>query len=333
MTRPWPICAEIHLVIPLVPKALKKEVSPSIVSAFVPAHISGFFQPCDANVPERTGSKNCGPCLDRGVVTEVKAEKSDREIVKILINGKRATDAKTTLAAVRQVEVLACSSLKVEISHSCQVPVGAGYGASGAGALGTALALAKALGLRVSRNKVVAAAHVAEVVSYTGLGDVGAQAVGGLVMGLAPGAPPFGKWRRIRFPSRVKVVCATLGPIPSKNFLSDSSFRLRASEFGRVAFNEVLRHPDIRRFILASRNFSEKLGLMDAELQELVETAEKAGAIGASQAMIGRSVFAFTAEKKVGAVRDGFLDILEPSSVMVAEVHGKSAAASLRSRD
>jgi len=73
--------------------------------------------------------------------------------------------------------------------------------------------------------------------------------------------------------------------------------------------------------------FSESLGLMDEELRELAETAEKAGAIGASQAMIGRSVFAFAKEKKAPSVRDSFLDLLEAPSVIVAEIHEKSARA------
>ncbi len=308
-------------------RAPKAKSSPSIASAFVPAHISGFFQPCDASTPERTGSRNCGPCLNLGVLTRVKAAKADRESIKIVINGKRASDAKTTLAVVRQMEKLAYSPLKAEIYHSCQVPIGAGYGASGAGALGAALALGKALGLRVPREKMVAAAHVAEVVCYTGLGDVGAQAFGGLVMGVEPGAPPYGRWRRIALPTGLKVVCATLGAIPSKEFLSNQSFRGRAKELGRIAFDATLNRPDVMSFISASRDFSEKLGLMDDELRELVEIAEKAGAIGASQAMIGRSIFAFVEKAKADPVRDSFLEILNPSSVIVGAVYKKSVRA------
>jgi len=263
-------------------------------------------------------------------VTDVKAEKSDGEHVRVFINGKSSPDARTTLVAAKQVLGMARGQFKVEVSHSCQVPVGAGYGASGAGALGTALALSKALGLRLARQRIVAVAHVAEVVCYTGLGDVGAQALGGLVMGLEPGAPPFGRWKRISVPNDVRVICATLGPIPSKEFLSDAEFRSRARKLGGAAFDEILKRPDIETFFSASKRFAEKLGLLDDELKELTDVAGKAGAIGTGQAMIGRSVFAFASGKKIDAVREAFLEILEPESVVVTRVHDKRASTSTR---
>ncbi len=311
-------------------KALKTKNSSSVASAFVPAHISGFFQPCGASTPERTGSRNCGPCLDLGVVTEVEVRRSERTIVKVFINGKRAPEAKTTLAAAKQILANVRGSFEIKVNHSCQVPVGSGYGASGAGALGTALALSTALRVRMSKPKLISAAHVAEVISYTGLGDVGAQARGGLVIGLEPGAPPYGKWGVIKVPTGTKVICATLGPILSKDFLSDSDFRKRARQFGEVALGKILNKPDIREFISVSRDFSENLGLMDDELRELAEAAEKAGAIGASQAMIGRSVFAFADDKKINFVKEAYLERLEPSSVMIAEVYGKRARALIK---
>ena len=162
-------------------------------SAFVPAHISGFFQVCEASDPERMGSRNCGPCLDIGVHTEVKIEPANRTSVNVFINNKRTPAAKTTLAVIEKLLAIVREPLEVKVAHSCQVPIGAGYGASGAGALGAALALSKALGLRLSRKRLATVAHVAEVNCRTGLGDVGAQALGGLVIGLEPGAPPHGR--------------------------------------------------------------------------------------------------------------------------------------------
>ncbi|MGQ9788291.1 MAG: pantoate kinase [Candidatus Hadarchaeaceae archaeon] len=290
-------------------------------AAFVPAHISGFFQPCDASTPERTGSRNCGPCLNLGVKTEVNVEKSDYSKVKVFIDGRPAPDAKTTVVAAEQILIRTGINFRVRIDHFCDVPVGAGYGASGAGALGTAFSLAKALGLRLSRRKLVKVAHVAEVKCCTGLGDVGAQAFGGFVVGLEPGAPPYGKWKRIRVPQGVKVICATLGPISSKKLLGEAGFRRRAGELGAIALNKVLERPNINSFITASREFAEKLGLFDDELKELARAAERAGAIGASQVMIGRAVFALARGENISRVRRTFLEMLDPESLMVANIH------------
>ncbi|MGC8816291.1 MAG: pantoate kinase [Candidatus Hadarchaeum sp.] len=254
-------------------------------------------------------------------MTKVEVENSDRTEVRVFIDGRPAPNAQTTLAVVKQILNRVAGNFRVKVEHRCQVPVGAGYGASGAGALGTAFSLAQALGLRFSRAQLVAAAHVAEVLCYTGLGDVGAQAFGGLVIGIEPGAPPFGRWRRIRVPRGVKVVCATLGPIPSKDLLSEAEFRSRAREKGTLALNKVLARPDILTFISASKEFAENLGLLDGELMDLIRTAEKSGAVGASQVMIGRAVFALARGENVDLVRRSFSEALAPESVMVADIY------------
>lgn len=294
-------------------------------AAFVPAHISGFFQPCFARTPEHTGSRNCGPCLDIGVTTEVNVKPATRTVVEISINGRRAPEAKTTFAAVNQLLRMVRGSFEVEVNHSCQVPVGAGYGASGAGALGAVLALSKALGLRVSREKLAIMAHVAEVTCRTGLGDVGAQVLGGLVVGLRPGGPPHGRWKRIPVSRDLKVVCATVGPLSTKKFLSDPEFRRRASELGERAIKKVLEQSTLEGFILASREFADGLGLLDEELKSLIRVAESAGAIGASQVMIGRAVFALARGSKVKRVSDVFSDMLPSEQVTISQVNSKGA--------
>ncbi len=301
------------------------------VAVFVPAHISGFFQPCGASTPERAGSRNCGPCLDSGVLTEVGIKPADQASVKISIDGKRAPEAKTTSAAVDQLLRMARRPFEVEVNHSCQVPIEAGYGASGAGVLGAVLALSKALGLRVPRERLTTMAHVAEVTCHTGLGDVGAQVLGGLVMGLKPGGPPYGRWKRIPVP-HLKVVCATLGPLSTKTLLRDAEFRRRASKLGELAIKKVMKQPTPKSFMLASREFAEGLGLLDEELRTLIQAAESAGAIGASQVMLGRAVFAMVKERKLEAVRHAFSELLRPDAIMVAGVDRKGARLLYRHR-
>lgn len=289
-------------------------------SAFVPAHISGFFQPCEAENPSRAGSRNCGPCLDVGVITEVVVEPFELTSVSVIINGVSAPNALTTRAVADRILSAAGGLYKVEINHSCQIPVGAGYGASGAGALGAALALSKALGLSLTRDELVSEAHVAEVTCRTGLGDVGAQAIGGLVMGTRPGGPPYGRWERIAVPPDLKVVCATLGPLSTKSLLGDENFKRRATKLGKHAINRLTEQPTLGQFIDVSKDFAEKLGLLDDELMELIQVAEEAGALGASQVMLGRSVFALVKKGKLEAVRGTFLELLEQRKVMVASI-------------
>jgi len=296
-------------------------------SAFVPAHISGFFQVCDElPEPEQKGSRNCGPCIDAGVLTEVEVEPAARASTSVCMNNERAPGAKTTLAAVENLLSLAHGPFEVKVAHSCQVPIGAGYGASGAGAFGATLALSKALGLRLSRERIAAIAHVAEVTCRTGLGDVGAQALGGLVIGLEPGAPPHGSWKQIRLPENVKVVCGTLAGLPTTKLLREEGFRERSKRIGGLALKKLLENPTPQNFMQISREFAEDLGLLDAELRALIDAVSKAGAIGVSQVMLGRAAFALVKEEKLERVRRAFLELLEPSAVIIANVDRMGAS-------
>jgi len=222
------------------------------------------------------------------VKTRVTLEKSGKRKIRIWING-RASRAETSRWVA---EKLLPDGWSASIEHTAHVPLGAGFGASGAGALGVSLALNAALGLGIRKRDLIACAHVSEVVNRTGLGDVGAQARGGLVIGVEPGAPPYGKVRRIRTPPNLRIVCCTLGGISTKSFLSGELVE-KAEELGREAVRRMLAAPTFSNFLRISRDFAEKLGLMDRELRGLCGMAVKGGALGASQAMLGRTVFAF----------------------------------------
>ena len=276
--------------------------------AFVPGHISGFFQPFFRASPERTGSRNFGPCTSLGVWTRVSRGKG------IFVNGEPARPEPT----MRVVRMLGAESVKIE--HFCELPIGCGFGVSGAWALGTALALSRFLGLGLPRSRLVSMAHVAEVESGTGLGDVGAQAVGGVVLGLRPGAPPHGRWRKIRARG-YKLVCAVLGPLETRDLLRDEGFRRGAFELGGRAMRKVLKRPSLERAMEASLEFAEGLGLLDGELRELVDLCRGEGGM-ASQVMLGRAVFCFAREP--GRIASELTETLGRKRVLICEV-GQSA--------
>lgn len=291
---------------------------------FTPAHISGFFQPCPHQNPARAGSRNCGPCLSLGVLTEVEAEPSGKEDVNVWINGKKDPSAKTTISVARTLLRATDRRWSAKIYHISQVPVGAGYGASGAGALGAALALNHALKLCLPKAYLIVVAHTAEVINRTGLGDVGAQAFGGLVIGLKPGAPPWGRWCRIQVPKDLWIICSTLGEIKTSTQLRNKEFFERVQVYGKLAMNSLLKSPTMKNFLTSSKKFAEALGLLDRELLDLMKNAEKAGAIGASQTMLGRGIFAFTLQKKKREVERALANICGEERVLSAKLYSKS---------
>ncbi len=150
-----------------------------IGKGFAPAHITGFFYIHDDADPLRMGSCGCGFTLESGVCTT--AWPADRTVV--YLDGK-PSEAPTTRTVI---ELLADRPVHVE--SELDIPVGGGFGASGAGAFSTALALNSALGLGKTYNELSYVAHAAEVKNRTGLGDVAGMTLGGTVIRLGPGTP------------------------------------------------------------------------------------------------------------------------------------------------
>jgi pantoate kinase len=280
---------------------------------WVPAHISGFFEPHISDDPMMAGSRNCGPCLSLGVRTAVGSGKEIR------IEGEKR-HARTTEMAVEHL----IGRIDVKIVHRPEIPVGAGFGASGAGALGAVLAVAEYLGLPFTHEQILRSAHAAEVLCRTGLGDVGAQALGGFVATLEPGAPPHGAWRRIVVPPGYRVVCCVLGKLETADLLSDSSFLRKCRRLGARAVRRIRSSPTLRTFLAASEEFAGALGLMDDELRPIVAGLKRAGALGASQIMLGRGVFSFVSAKKLRCVKRAAIDMVGEEAVLVCRVseHG-----------
>ncbi len=91
------------------------------------------------------------------------------------------------------------------VTAETPLPLGSGFGVSGGLALGTALAANAVFGHGLSYNELVTIAHGAEVQSGSGLGDVVAQARGGVPLRLEPGGPQF----NYRTPSRSAAASST----------------------------------------------------------------------------------------------------------------------------
>ncbi|MDL5503683.1 MAG: pantothenate kinase, partial [Candidatus Methanoperedens sp.] len=175
-----------------------------------PAHISGIFIIDIKKDPSLSGSMGCGICLEEGAVTEVRPSK---ETI-IRINGA-ITKAPTTLSAIRIL-----TQEPVLVDTKLNMPIGSGFGASGAGALSTALSLNEALSLDLTLKEAAGAAHSAEVTNMTGLGDVTGMTFGGMVIRKKAGAPFLGVIDKI--PCRnTKISWISFNEISTKSVLSD----------------------------------------------------------------------------------------------------------------
>jgi pantoate kinase len=179
----------------------------------------------------------------------------------------------------------------VRAKTELEMPFGAGFGASGAGALGCAYALNAHFDLGLTADQAACFAHEAEVCNGTGLGDVIAQNTGGLMVRLEPGGPGIGRIDRIPVP-QLPVDYVVRGPISTRDVLSDKQAMSSVNLAGHAALKELLKRPTLQNFMQLSRDFTDKSDLASDWAQDAIEAVEAAGGM-ASMIMLGDAVFAF----------------------------------------
>jgi len=248
--------------------------------AFAPAHISGIFIIDIKKDPIHSGSMGAGICLEDGSVTTVLPAKETA----IKINGE-ANQAATTLSAIRLL-----TEKPVLVETTLSIPIGAGFGASAAGALSTALAVNKALSLDMTFNDLAKAAHIAEVKNRTGLGDVAGMICGGIDIRKHAGIPPVGSIDRI--PCRNEIISwISFGAISTRSVISDDMKKKSINKAGRLRLKELIKKPTLDNFFRQSRAFAKEIDMISPQVRDAIEAVEAAGGI-ASQAMLGNTVFA-----------------------------------------
>ncbi|WP_458207143.1 pantoate kinase [Haladaptatus sp. NG-SE-30] len=244
--------------------------------AFVPGHITGFFSIHQADDPERAGSRGAGVTLSEGVTVTVEPA----EETAIELNGEFAS-----VESGRRV--LDALDVTARVTAETDLPLGAGFGVSGALALGTALATNDAFDRGRSENELVTIAHSAEVEAGTGLGDVVAQARGGIPIRLEPGAPEYNRLDGV--PQRACIEYHSLGELSTADVLSGSTDRL--SQAGVKALVALVNEPTLDTFMTESRRFAEETGLLTEDVRDVLEDVQDIGG-KASMAMLGQTVFA-----------------------------------------
>ncbi len=139
---------------------------PRTALAFSPGVISNFFaihnEALSSDPPNYSlvGATGGGFTLSKGVYTHAWAVKGSTRAISIAVNGDANFPAETTRKAV---ELLLDASRRppqiIELVQTVEVPIGAGFGSSSASALSAVMALAAALKLPFSKEKVASFAH------------------------------------------------------------------------------------------------------------------------------------------------------------------------------
>lgn len=253
-----------------------------MTQAFAPGHVTGFFAAVKRDDALDTGSRGAGIVVEDGVTVDVQAA----DETTVALDGEEVE-----FDAVERVLGMCDATARVEIETD--VPIGCGFGVSGASALATALAANEEFSLGQEREQMAAAAHVADVLAGTGLGDVVPQSLGGVVTRVEPGAPEIGLFGEIEVEDP-RVGYTVFGPLETADVLDDDEAMERVNQAGESALDGLLKEPSVEKLVDLSWEFALESGLATEKIQEEVGDVRAAGG-KASMAMLGEAAFGVAA--------------------------------------
>lgn len=259
--------------------------------AFAPAHITGLFQICDEPAhPLYKGSRGAGISIKRGVKTKVIIKNTLENDLEIWINGCKTASASVSETVTKDFLSRVKEKIAVVVEHTVRVPIGAGFGSSGAAALSLAFALNKVLNLDLTSIEVAQKAHTAEVLCKTGLGTVIAETFGGLEIRTVPGAPGVGKVKHISISDDYLVACLSFGSLSTRKALTNAKLCERINKWGGKLLKKLIEKPDLKSFLKLSKRFAEHTGLITERVRRVLNETDASGIV-CSMPMFGEGIF------------------------------------------
>ncbi|MBU0628398.1 MAG: hypothetical protein KKC75_04355 [Nanoarchaeota archaeon] len=272
-----------------------------MIKAFSPGNITCFFSIVENKNPLKKGSLGVSFAIDKGAIAEVSRSKKNVIIVNKV--KKRFPTVETALGFLTKEPL--------NIVIKTQLPIGCGYGMSGACTLAALFAANGLLKLKKSRGLLALMAHRAEVINNTGLGTVTAEFLGGLLIRDRKGSPLSAK--RLNIDTKV-IYYRSFGPINTKKVITSKEMKKKINQYGLKSINKIKKDKKIKlaQLIKISKEFTEKAGLLkDKRVLKVISEVEKnKGA--ASMNMLGNSVFSSIpfegcSKLRVSNVRAGIL--------------------------
>ncbi len=300
-----------------IPSMEKNKIS---AECFVPGHITGFFEICDSENPLKKGSKGAGIVLDKGVFVNVSLiekglnEKDKNTCVnpEVYFNGKVIKNQiMPTLIQVilesfpnslREEINGFLENYSVVIDQKSDFEPSSGFGVSAAGSLGVSKAFFEILKntvfkedefeKRAEYKKWADLAHLSEIKTGSGLGDVSAIIAGGLAFRKKPGAPSVGNVKRVKIPQK-KIYYVTCDKMDTSSVLGNPEKAKGIKKAGKKSIESFKKEKTFENFMNLSNCFTREIGLETPDIKRVLEKIDPEIAL-ASQAMLGNTVFAVT---------------------------------------
>lgn len=223
-------------------------------------HISAFWLPLYRKSPLETGSVGAGFLVSPSA--------------KLCYPGKSFPFKKKP----KQISVINRRlGLKESIpfSYKDPLPHSVGYSVSATLSLSYSFASFMYLSKKPMIGEICRLAHIAEVESGTGLGDVSAICGGrGVVVRLTPGGPGYSNVDSIVVDiEKYRIVTSVIGKIRTSVLLKKLSNLIEIE--GAKAYEEFLAEPSVENLIELGKRFSIKIGMMSVELDKELSTILK----------------------------------------------------------
>jgi pantoate kinase len=269
--------------------------------AFSPGHVTGFFSIHPHDDPLRHGSTGAGFSLAEGTVTSLSPGAEDR----VLMNGQPLDGAPVSRAVLRLFRETTGLQGTWTVAHRTSLPIGCGFGTSGAGALSLALALNEAAGSPLARLDAAALAHRAELEAGTGLGTVLGETYGGFEVRTVAGAPGTGTVVNLPYDEGLRAVFLVFGPRATPVLLGDGRIRAAVSREGESLRQRLLDDPGVAQFLALSRTFGRQADLVPPRLAALQDRLAAEGLV-APMLMFGDGLFTLVDLPTLDSVLDLF---------------------------
>jgi|TARA_B110001454_G_scaffold72172_1_gene70061 pantoate kinase len=264
--------------------------------AFSPAHITGFFKAeLDGKEPNQLGSLGAGFSIQKGVKTVVNVRsKTEHDInnYAIRVKGFNTGDIRVSEYVLNEFLL---DGKYFDITHEINVPVGYGFGCSGAVALSLALALNDALKYGYTKTKVAQIAHKAEIKCQTGLGDVLASYHGGFEIRTKSGAPGVGEVQRITPKEKLEVIIICFNPISTKKFLKEKISLING--LGGKMVQKLVKSQDMDEFQDMSIKFAKYIHVITPKMNKVIKDLHDNG-IKCGIALFGETIFSLVPKDK-----------------------------------
>src|SRR3989338_5306760 len=287
--------------------------------AFAPANLSCIFVIRKTKNPAKSGSLGMGFTVNKGALVAIKKIKyNNKKFNKININNKTEKKLKSNIInknykknknITNQKNIIYFNNKEinfptvdsviekltnepVEVKIKTELPLGCGFGLSGASALATAYALNKLFNLKKSRKDLAMAAHIAEVENATGLGDVVNQYYGGFLIKYDSSY----KFKIKKMPiNNKKIYCRYFSGISTKKVISNEKIKNKINNSGLSSLNKIKKlnknNLNLNNLIKISKEFAVNSGLLkNKKVIGTIKNIEKNNG-NASMIMLGNSVF------------------------------------------